>query len=209
MILGTAGLTALQCSFTTKQTREVLLLGEKVNDVLVTGASGGVGSIAVMILNKMGCNVTAVTGKDSNKDYLKSIGAKNIINTSELDKEARPLDKGIYDGAVDTVGGNVLSNILPHIKDSGIVAACGNAASIKLNTTVMPFIIRGVKLWGINSVNTSIKRREFIWNEASNLIDFDILNKSIKEIKLEELIDIYPKMLKGETSGRYIVDLNK
>tara|TARA_B100000945_G_scaffold317181_1_gene319524 strand:+ start:111 stop:1115 length:1005 start_codon:yes stop_codon:yes gene_type:complete len=209
MILGTAGLTALQCSFTTKQTREVLLLGEKVNNVLVTGASGGVGSIAVMILNKMGCNVTAVTGKDSNKDYLKSIGAKNIINTSELDKEARPLDKGIYDGAVDTVGGNVLSNILPHIKDSGIVAACGNAASIKLNTTVMPFIIRGVKLWGINSVNTSIKRREFIWNEASNLIDFDILNKSIKEIKLEELIDIYPKMLKGETSGRYIVDLNK
>ena len=209
MILGTAGLTALQCAFTTKQTREVLLLGEKVNNVLVTGASGGVGSIAVMILNKMGCNVTAVTGKDSNKDYLKSIGAKNIINTSELDKEARPLDKGIYDGAVDTVGGNVLSNILPHIKDSGIVAACGNAASIKLNTTVMPFIIRGVKLWGINSVNTSIKRREFIWNEASNLIDFDILNKSIKEIKLEELIDIYPKMLKGETSGRYIVDLNK
>jgi len=209
MILGTAGLTALQCSFTTKQTREVLLLGEKVNDVLVTGASGGVGSIAVMILNKMGCNVTAVTGKDSNKDYLKSIGAKNIINTSELDKEARPLDKGIYDGAVDTVGGNVLSNILPHIKDSGIVAACGNAASIKLNTTVMPFIIRGVKLWGINSVNTSIKRREFIWNEASNLIDFDILNKSIKEIKLEELIDIYPKMLKGETSGRIVVDVNK
>ena len=73
----------------------------------------------------------------------------------------------------------------------------------------MPFIIRGVKLWGINSVNTSIKRREFIWNEASNLIDFDLLNKSIKEIKLEELIDIYPKMLKGETSGRYIVNLNK
>ena len=73
----------------------------------------------------------------------------------------------------------------------------------------MPFIIRGVKLWGINSVNTSIKRREFIWNEATNLINFELLNKSIKEIKLEELIDIYPKMLKGETSGRYIVDLNK
>ena len=73
----------------------------------------------------------------------------------------------------------------------------------------MPFIIRGVKLWGINSVNTSIKRREFIWNQATNLINFELLNKSIKEIKLEELIDIYPKMLKGETSGRYIVDLNK
>ena len=95
------------------------------------------------------------------------------------------------------------------VKETGIVAACGNALDIKLNTTVMPFIIRGVKLWGINSVNTSIKRREFIWNEATNLINFELLNKSIKEIKLEELIDIYPKMLKGETSGRYIVDLNK
>ena len=209
MILGTAGLTALQCAFTTKQTREVLLLGEKVNDVLVTGASGGVGSIAVMILSKLGCNVTAVTGKDSNKEYLKSIGAKNIINTSELDKDARPLDKGIYDGAVDTVGGNILSNVLPNIKDGGIVAACGNASSIKLNTTVMPFIIRGVKLWGINSVTASIKRREFLWNESSKLVDFPLLEKSIKEISLKELIDVYPKMLEGKTTGRYIINLNK
>ncbi len=130
MILGTAGLTALSCSFTTKTAREELLLGEKVKNVIVTGASG-------------------------------------------------------------------------------IVAACGNAADIKLNTTVMPFIIRGVKLWGINSVNTSIKRREFLWNESAKLINFDLLNQSIKEISLEGLLDVYPKMLKGETSGRYIVDLNK
>ena len=94
-------------------------------------------------------------------------------------------------------------------KESGIVAACGNAADIKLNTTVMPFIIRGVKLWGINSVNTSIKRRKFLWSEASNLIDFNLLNQSIKEINLEGLLDVFPKMLKGGTSGRYIVDLNK
>ncbi len=209
MILGTAGFTALQCAFTTKQTKEVLLLGEKVNDVLITGASGGVGSIAVMILNKLGCNVTAVTSKTSNKEYLSSIGAKNILNTSEFDKEARPLDKGIYDGAVDTVGGNILSNVLPNIKDGGIVAACGNASGIKLNTTVMPFIIRGVKLWGINSVTASIKRREFLWNEAVNLIDFNLLEKSIKEINLNELIDVFPKMLEGKTSGRYIVNVNK
>ncbi len=209
MILGTAGLTALSCSFTTKTAREELLLGEKVENVIVTGASGGVGSIAVMILNKLGCNVTAVTGKESNKEYLKSIGAKNIINTSELMKEARPLDKGLWDGAVDTVGGQVLANVLAQTKETGIVAACGNAADIKLNTTVMPFIIRGVKLWGINSVNTSIKRREFLWNESAKLINFDLLNQSIKEISLEGLLDVYPKMLKGETSGRYIVDLNK
>ena len=209
MFLGTAGLTALSCSFTTKTAREELLLGEKVENVIVTGASGGVGSISVMILDKLGCNVTAVTGKESNKEYLKSIGAKNIINTSELMKESRPLDKGLWDGAVDTVGGQALANVLAQTKESGIVAACGNAADIKLNTTVMPFIIRGVKLWGINSVNTSIKRREFLWNEAAKLINFELLSQSIKEISLEDLLDVYPKMLKGETSGRYIVDLNK
>ena len=209
MIIGTAGITALQCAFTTKTTREELLLGEKVENVIVSGASGGVGSMTVMILNKLGCNVTAVTGKDSNTDYLKSIGAKNVINTSELMKDSRPLDKGLWDGAVDTVGGKVLENILSQTKDGGIVSSCGNAADIKLNTTVMPFIIRGVKLWGINSVTTSIVRRQFLWNEASKLIDFELLEKSIKEISLENLIDIYVKMLKGETSGKYLVNLSK
>ena len=209
MIMGTAGFTALQCSFTTKTTREELLLGEKVQNVIVSGASGGVGSMAVMILSNLGCDVTAVTGKDSNKDYLKSIGAKNVINTSELTKDARPLDKGLWDGAVDTVGGKVLENILSQTKDAGIVSACGNAADIKLNTTVMPFIIRGVKLWGINSVTASIKRRQFLWSEAAKLIDFSLLEKSVKEISLEEIINVYPKMLKGETSGRYIINLNK
>ena len=208
MMLGTAGLTAIQCAFTTKQTREVLLLGEKVNDVIVTGASGGVGSIAVMMLSKMGCNVTAATTKP-NEDYLKSIGAKNVIKSGDLDGESRPLDKGLYDGAVDTVGGNILSKVLSHIKPNGIVAACGNASSIKLNTTVMPFIIRGVKLWGIDSVSVSTKRREFLWDEASKLVDFELLDKSIKEISLEQLLDEYSKMLEGKTSGRYIINLNK
>jgi alcohol dehydrogenase/acrylyl-CoA reductase (NADPH) len=208
MILGTAGFTALQCSFAIKA-REELLLGEKVNDVIVTGASGGVGSIAVMILNKFGYKVTAVTSKSDNSEYLRSIGATSIINKNELEKEARPLDKGLWDGAVDTVGGNILSNVLSQTKENGIVASCGNAADIKLNTTVMPFIIRGVKLWGINSVNASTKRRQFIWNESANLIDFEKLGKSIKEISLEDLLEIYPKMLKGQTLGRYIVNLNK
>jgi acrylyl-CoA reductase (NADPH) len=209
MIMGTAGFTALQCAFTTKTTREELLLGDKVENVIVSGASGGVGSMAVMILKKLGCNVTAVTGKNSNIDYLKSIGAKSVVKTSELMKDARPLDKGLWDGAVDTVGGKVLENILSQTKDDGIVSSCGNAADIKLNTTVMPFIIRGVKLWGINSVTASIPRRQFLWNEVSKLIDFDLLGKSVKEISLEDLKDVYLKMLKGETSGRYIVNLSK
>jgi len=208
MILGTAGFTALLCSLAVKA-KEELLLGEKVNNVLVTGATGGVGSITVMILAKLGYNVTAVTGKSEHNEYLKSIGAKNIINRAEFDKEPKPLDKGLWDCAVDTVGGKILANVLAQTKDGGIVAACGNASDYKLNTTVMPFIIRGVKLWGINSVNTSKKRREFVWGETSKLIDFEKLNKSIKTISLEELLDVYPKMLKGETSGRYIIDLNK
>ena len=209
MMMGTAGFTALQSAFVTKLTREELLLGEKVIDVIVSGASGGVGSIAIMILNKLGCNVTAVTGKNNNVEYLQSIGAKNVINTNELTKDARPLDKGLWDGAVDTVGGKVLENILAQTKDAGIVASCGNAADIKLNTTVMPFIIRGVKLWGINSVTVSNVRRKFLWSEASKLVDFDLLNKSIKEISLDEVMDVYSKMLKGETSGRYIINLGK
>mgnify|MGYP001169460788 CR=1 FL=1 len=132
-----------------------------------------------------------------------------FASSIELDKDARPLDKGIYDGAVDTVGGNILSKVLSHIKPNGIVAACGNASSIKLNTTVMPFIIRGVKLWGIDSVSVSTKRREFLWDEASKLVDFELLDKSIKEISLEQLLDEYSKMLEGKTSGRYIINLNK
>ena len=208
MILGTAGFTALLCSLAVKA-KEELLLGEKVNNVLVTGATGGVGSIAVMILAKLGYTVTAVTGKSEHNEYLKSIGAKSIINRAEFDKEPKPLDKGLWDCAVDTVGGKILANVLAQTKDGGIVAACGNASDYKLNTTVMPFIIRGVKLWGISSVSTSKKRREFVWNEASKLIDFEKLDQSIKIVSLEEILDVYPKMLKGETAGRYIVDLNK
>jgi len=208
MILGTAGFTSLLCSFAIKA-REELLLGEKVNDVLVTGATGGVGSIAVMILSKFGYNVTAVTGKKNKSDYLKELGAKNIIDRKELEGEPRILGKGLWDGAVDTVGGVILSNVISQIKPNGIIAACGNAANIKLNTTVMPFIIRGVKLWGIDSVMISKKRREFVWSQVADLIDFKFLEKHTNTVNLEELLNIFPNILKGEIAGRVLVDLNK
>ena len=208
MILGTAGFTSLLCAFAIKA-REELLLGEKVNDVLVTGSTGGVGSIAVMILSKFGYNVTAVTGKKNKSDYLKELGAKNIIDRKELEGEPRILGKGLWDGAVDTVGGVILSNVISQIKPSGIIAACGNAANIKLNTTVMPFIIRGVKLWGIDSVMISKKRREFVWSQVADLIDFKFLEKHTKTVNLEELLNIFPNILKGEIAGRVLVDLNK
>ena len=208
MILGTAGFTSLMSAFAI-QARESILLGEKVNDVLVTGATGGVGSVAVMALSKLGYNVTAVTGKDSKADYLKSLGAKTVVNRAEFDKDPRLIDKGLWDGVVDTVGGKILANTIVQTKPNGIIAVCGNANNNELNTSVIPFMLRGIKLWGMDSANCSIKRREFIWSEASKLIDFDLLEKSIVTVSLEELIETYPKILKGEISGRVIVDLNK
>ena len=208
MMMGTAGFTALLCSFAIKA-REELLMGEKVKDVLVTGATGGVGSIAVMVLSKMGYDVHAVTGKKDKHEYLKNLGAKNIIDRKEFQGESKLLEKGIWDGVVDTVGGESLTKILAQTKPSGIVAACGNAGGIKLNTSVMPFIIRGVKLWGIDSSASSMKRREFAWNEAKNLVDFNKLKDLTKEHSLEDLIKIYPKMLKGEIFGRVVVNPNK
>ena len=208
MILGTAGFTSLMSAFAI-QARESILLGEKVNDVLVTGATGGAGSVAVMALSKLGYNVTAVTGKDSKTDYLKSLGAKTVVNRSEFDKDPRLIDKGLWDGVVDTVGGKILANTIVQTKPNGIIAVCGNANNNELNTSVIPFMLRGIKLWGMDSANCSIKRREFIWSEASKLIDFDLIEKSIVTVSLEELIETYPKILKGEISGRVIVDLNK
>ena len=208
MMLGTAGFTALLCSFAIKA-REELLLGEKVKDVLVTGATGGVGSIAVMILSKMGYDVHAVTGKKDKNEYLKNLGAKNILDRKEFEGESKLLEKGTWDGVVDTVGGAALTKIFAQTKPNGIVAACGNAGGIKINTSVMPFIIRGVKLWGIDSSATSIKRREFIWNEAAKLIDFNKLNSFTKELSLNDLLQTYPKLLKGEFFGRAVVNPNK
>ena len=208
MILGTAGFTSLMSAFAI-QARETILLGEKVNDVLVTGATGGVGSVAVMALTKLGYNVTAVTGKDSKIDYLKSLGAKTVVNRSEFDKDPRLIDKGLWDGVVDTVGGKILANAIVQTKSNGIIAVCGNANNNELNTSVIPFMLRGIKLWGMDSANCSILRRKFIWEEASKLIDFDLLEKSILTVSLDELLETYPKILKGEISGRVIVDLNK
>ena len=208
MMLGTAGFTALLCVFAVKA-REELLLGEKVNEVLVTGSTGGVGSVAVMALSKLGCNVTAVTGKVSQSSFLKELGAKNIINRKELEVEPKFLGKGTWDGVVDTVGGNILANAISQTKHSGIVATCGNASGNKLNTSVIPFILRGIKLWGIDSIKVSKKRKEFIWSEASKLIDFKVLEKSIKIVSLSELLNIFPNILEGKLSNKILVDVKK
>jgi len=208
MMLGTAGFTAVLCAFAVKA-REELLLGEKVQEVLVTGSTGGVGSIAVMVLSKMGCNVTAVTGKVNQSSYLKELGAKNIIDRKELEEEPKLIGKGTWDGVIDTVGGNILSNAISQTKHSGIVAACGNASGNKLNTSVIPFILRGVKLWGVDSIAVSKKRKEFVWREVPKLINFKILEKSIKIVGLNELLNLFPTMLDGKLTNKILVDVNK
>ncbi len=208
MILGTAGFTSLLCAFAIKS-REEILLGEKVNDVLVTGATGGVGSIAVMVLSKLGYKVTAVTGKMEQADTLKKLGASSIIDRKDFEGEPKLLGKSLWDGVVDTVGGNILAHAISQTKHSGIVAACGNAGGIKLNTNVMPFILRGVKLWGIDSIAVGMKRREFIWSQVHNLIDFNILIETVNVVSMKELLELFPKMLKGQISGRILVDVNK
>ena len=208
MILGTAGLTALMCVLAI-QARETILLGEPIKDVLVTGATGGVGSVAVLALSKLGYNVSAVTGKKDKADFLKSLGAKTILDRQEMDQDARPLDKALYDGVVDTTGGKILAKALSHTKPNGIVAACGLASSFKLETTVMPFLIRGVKLWGIDSVTAPTKRRDFLWSQATTYIDFEKLLDGVEEWSLDDLAKNSSKILKGEIAGRVIVNVNK
>ena len=208
MILGTAGLTALMCVLAI-QARETILLGDPIKDVLVTGATGGVGSVAVLALSKLGYNVSAVTGKKDKSEFLKSLGAKTIVNREDMDQDAKPIDKGLYDGVVDTTGGKILSKALSHTKPNGIVAACGLASSYKLETTVMPFIIRGVKLWGVDSVTAPAKRREFLWSQATSYVDFDKLSEGVQEWGLDDLINNSSKILKGEVFGRVIIDVNK
>ena len=208
MKMGTAGLTALLCAFAVKA-KEELLMGTKVKDVLVTGATGGVGSFAVMALSKMGYDVHAVTGKKEKHEYLKKLGAKNILDRNQFLGESKLLEKGLWDCVVDTVGGEGLTKILAQTKPGGIVALPGNAGGNKISTNVMPFVIRGVKLWGIDSSGASVKRKEFVWNEASKLIDFSLIDNSIKEVSLKELLEIFPRILKGELSGRIVVNPNK
>ena len=208
MMMGTAGLTALLCSFAVKA-KEELLMGSKVKDVLVTGATGGVGSFAIMALSKMGYDVHAVTGKKDKHDYLKKLGAKNILDRKEFLGESKLLEKGLWDCVVDNVGGEGLTKILAQTKPGGIVALPGNAGGVKIATNTMPFVIRGVKLWGIDSSGTSARRKDFVWNEVGKLIDFTMIESSIKEVSLNELLSEFPKMLKGELTGRILVNPNK
>ena len=200
MSIGTAGLTAAA---------SVLKIYEssKASDlpVLVSGATGGVGSIGVILMSKLGKEVSALTGKPSSVDFLKSIGADNIIMRNEyLETPSKAMERPLFSSAIDTVGGNVLSKILPQISPHGVVACCGNVAGIEVNTTVFPFILRGITLSGIDSAESPIEFKSSIWNKFADEWKLD-LSSMIKVVTKENLQQEIDLILEGGQQGRVVL----
>ncbi len=205
MILGTAGLTAALAL-----DRMIQNDLDKEGEVLVTGASGGVGSMAVALLAGQGYKVVAGTGKSDQEDYLKELGAVSLISREEMiDKSGKALLSGRWSGVVDTVGGNILSTAIASTKQWGVVAACGNAASAELNTSVFPFILRGISLLGINSEKTPMALREKMWEKLASEWKPGKLNLMYEECSLEETNKKIDEILKGGIKGRILVNLDK
>ena len=202
---GTAGLTAALCIIRLMASG----LTKESGEVLVTGASGGVGSVAVAILAKLGFNVVAATGKASEHDFLSGLGAKAIISREEAnDTSGRPLQKPRWAGVVDTVGGNILATALKTTKYAGLVAACGNAMSAELNVNVFPFILRGVSLLGVDSVEIPMRARQMAWNKLAGEWSIDV-GSLVTEVSLEELNPKIDEILKGGIRGRVLINLSK
>ncbi len=202
---GTAGLTAALCIIRLMASG----LSKDSGEVLVTGATGGVGSVAVAILGKLGFNVVAATGKASEHEFLKSLGAKAVVSREEAnDTSGRPLQKPRWAGVIDTVGGNILATALKTAKYGGLVAACGNAMSPELNVNVFPFILRGVTLLGVDSVEIPMRARQMAWSKLAGEWSVDLAN-IVTPVSLEELDGKIDAILKGEIRGRVLVDLSR
>ena len=205
MIIGTAGFTAALSVLRLEENN--LTPGQ--GSVLVTGATGGVGSFAVSILSKLGYSVEASTGKESEHGYLKAIGAATIVSREDVyDGKLRALGKQKWSGAVDPVGGEPLASVLSQIKYGGAVAVSGLTAGTSLPATVFPFILRGVNLLGIDSVNCPMDTRLKVWHRLATDFKLEDLEQLVQqEITLEELPGVLPTLLKGEARGRTIVKL--
>jgi putative YhdH/YhfP family quinone oxidoreductase len=202
---GTAGLTAALCVMRLM----AFGLSKDSGEVLVTGATGGVGSVAIGILAKLGFNVVAATGKTDEKDFLTQLGAKTIISRDEAnDTSGRPLQKGRWAGVVDTVGGNILATAIKSTKYGGLIAACGNAMSADLAVSVYPFILRGVSLLGVDSVEIPMSTRLRTWQKLAYDWKLD-LSGFVSECALEELSPKIDLILKGGIRGRVVVDLSR
>jgi acrylyl-CoA reductase (NADPH) len=203
MAVGVAGFTAMLC---------VMVLEEQGvrpenGEILVTGAAGGVGSVSIALLAKLGYSVTASTGRPEEEKFLKDLGASAIIDRNEFNTPVKPLAKARWAGAIDSVGSTTLANVISQIKDEGTVAACGLAQGMDLPGNVAPFILRGVRLIGINSVTTPIPRREAAWARLARDLDLARLRSLTTHVKLDDVPRIAEDIVKGRVRGRVVVDL--
>ncbi|MGF1775152.1 MDR family oxidoreductase [Vibrio maritimus] len=204
MAIGTAGFTAMLC------VQAIVDAGVKPEDgeVLVTGASGGVGSVSVTLLSQLGYKVAAVTGRASaNGELLKSLGASRVVERSELEEPAKPLERQLWAAAVDTVGSNMLAKVLAQVNYNGVVAACGLAGGFDLPTTVMPFILRNVRLQGIDSVMCPREKRIKAWEQLATLLPESYYAQASKTVALEEAIQAAEDITNGAVTGRVTIKI--
>jgi len=204
MAIGTAGLTAMLCVMALEEGG----ITPESGPVVVTGAAGGVGSVAVAILAKLGYQVAAVTGRESTHEYLRSLGASEILSREEMAAKPRPLEKQRWAGAVDTVGGEMLARVLAETDYSGVVAACGLAGDFRLPTSVMPFILRNVRLQGVDSVMCPVPRRTEAWNRLARDLPMEQLEQVMQVVALADVPEQAAKIMQGQVQGRVVVDLN-
>ncbi|MER1717519.1 oxidoreductase [Proteus terrae] len=203
MTIGTAGFTAMLCVMALEQGG----VTPESGDILVTGASGGIGSTAISLLTALGYQVTALSGRASNHDYLRKLGAKNIITREEFEPAGKALDKQHWAGAIDTVGGQILANILSQTNYNGTVAACGLAGGFSLPTTVMPFILRNVRLQGVDSVYFPAEKRAQVWQRLLKLLPETFYQQATTEITLDEVPRYAQMIMDNQVTGRTLVKL--
>ncbi|MCD9496042.1 acrylyl-CoA reductase (NADPH) [Photobacterium carnosum] len=204
MMVGTAGLTAMLC------VQAIVDANVKPEDgeILVTGASGGVGSVAVTLLAQLGYKVAAVTGRaETNGPLLKQLGATTIIERSVFEEPARALDKQLWAGAIDTVGSKVLAKVLSQISYNGAVAICGLAGGFDLPTTVMPFILRNIRLQGVDSVMCPFEKRQQAWQRLTELLPTSYFEQACREVTLEQVAECAEAITNGQITGRVVIKL--
>lgn len=203
MAIGTAGYTAMLCVMALEDHG----IKPDDGDILVTGASGGVGSVAVALLSRLGYRVVATTGRMNEKDFLLGLGAADVLDRAGFSEKARPLAKELWAGAIDVAGGNTLANVLSQLKYGAAASICGLAESLNLPTTVAPFILRGVTMYGIDSVMAPIAKRKIAWQRLASDLDLQLLEDLSFDLDFNDLPQAASDILDGKIRGRAVVKL--